>query len=320
MINLSVIIPIYNVENYIVRCVNSVQSSLYNFEIILVDDGSTDNSGVIADKLVENNSNVTVYHQKNKGLSAARNLGIKKAKGDYIGFLDSDDFVIEKAYDVMLAIGYENDLDVVLGNLVHLYDNHTTEIEKPYNDSAIGKIITGKKYHVTSTADGSYTSTAPQGIYKRNLFYEQHLFFREGILHEDELWKPQILYNSQKIMHLDLPFYMHYKRKGSITTKKDKTQNAFDYIKIVYELNDFFENASYTNEEKVILNNYLVNMYLKAYYVGKLHLKQFHFTSDFLFLEKHAASIENQIALVLLRQGGKYFHKMISLYPIIDLS
>ena len=95
-IKVSIIIPVYNVEKYLEECVNSIlNQKIKNYEIILVDDGSTDSSGEICDKMSANNQEITVIHQKNQGLSEARNSGIKKATGEYLMFVDSDDFINE---------------------------------------------------------------------------------------------------------------------------------------------------------------------------------------------------------------------------------
>ena len=102
---ISIIIPVYKVENYLERCVQSVLKQTYpNLEIILVDDGSPDNCGTICDNYANENSNVSVIHQKNQGISAARNNGMKVAKGDFFGFVDSDDIIEPDMYLSLIHI------------------------------------------------------------------------------------------------------------------------------------------------------------------------------------------------------------------------
>ena len=101
---ISIIVPVYNVEQYLERCVESLINQTYkNIEIILVDDGATDNSGQLCDELAQRDPRIVVYHKVNGGLSDARNYGIDKASGDYIGFIDSDDFIDDDMYEVLLS-------------------------------------------------------------------------------------------------------------------------------------------------------------------------------------------------------------------------
>ena len=110
----SVIIPVYNVEKYLEECIDSVLAQTYqNIEIILVDDGSTDSSGLICDRYAEKNTNISVIHQKNSGLSAARNSGLNKANGDYIYFLDSDDYISADAIEKLFSIAENDKSDIV---------------------------------------------------------------------------------------------------------------------------------------------------------------------------------------------------------------
>ena len=96
---ISVIVPVYNVESYLEKCVDSIRNQTYkNLEIILVDDGATDNSGVLCDKIAKKDDRIKVYHKENGGLSDARNYGVKKATGEFIGFVDSDDYIDIKSY------------------------------------------------------------------------------------------------------------------------------------------------------------------------------------------------------------------------------
>ena len=114
----SVIVPIYNVEAYLLRCVNSIKEQTYNnLEIILVDDGSTDSSGMIADSFAENYERIRVIHQKNGGLSAARNTGIDNTKTEYITFVDSDDYVDSNMYEVLLKNMDSKNADISIGGV-----------------------------------------------------------------------------------------------------------------------------------------------------------------------------------------------------------
>lgn len=114
MKKISIIVPVYNVERYIERCVESICQQTYtNTEIILVDDGSTDSSGKICDEIAVKDPRIRVIHQQNSGLSAARNAGLAVAKGEYIAFVDSDDYIAQEMYSVMIENMEKYDLDII---------------------------------------------------------------------------------------------------------------------------------------------------------------------------------------------------------------
>lgn len=116
----SVIVPVYNVEKYLARCVDSITSQTYeNLDIILVDDGSTDNSGRICGEYAKKDTRIRVIHQKNKGASAARNCGITAASGNYIGFIDSDDWIDKDMYELLVNTAIEHHADIVRCDTYH---------------------------------------------------------------------------------------------------------------------------------------------------------------------------------------------------------
>ena len=108
---ISVVIPVYNIEEYLERCVNSICAQTYpNLEILLVDDGSTDGSGALCDALAEKDTRIRVFHKVNGGSSSARNVGVAQARGDYIGFVDSDDYISENMYELLYEAIKKNDV------------------------------------------------------------------------------------------------------------------------------------------------------------------------------------------------------------------
>ncbi|MBP3703356.1 MAG: glycosyltransferase family 2 protein, partial [Lachnospiraceae bacterium] len=119
---ISVIIPVYNVEAYVGKCIKSVCRQTYEeLEIILIDDGSTDSSGKICDEWAENDNRIVVLHQENRGLSGARNAGLEKATGEYITFLDSDDYIAPMTYEEMLRAGKQFQADVTIVSFQKVY-------------------------------------------------------------------------------------------------------------------------------------------------------------------------------------------------------
>lgn len=122
---ISIIVPIYNVEKYLPKCIESIINQTYtDLEILLIDDGSTDNSGLICDKYASIDNRIRVIHKKNGGLSDARNVGLDICKGKYISFIDSDDYIELTMYEKMIKIMINQKVDIVSCNYNHIYNNN----------------------------------------------------------------------------------------------------------------------------------------------------------------------------------------------------
>ena len=192
---LSIIVPVYNVESYLSECIESVLNQIYpNYEMILIDDGSTDGSGVLCDELAAKDARIRVIHQENGGLSAARNTGIRNSTGDYILFLDSDDFLDPDATEELLSC-QSSGVDVLMG----LYRNYYTEQVRyePENSPAFLKmsgLVPIEQFMHTVPRDGQTSyMTAWRFVPQRDFLIENDLFFMKGILHEDEEWTQRML-------------------------------------------------------------------------------------------------------------------------------
>lgn len=131
-------------------------------------------------------------------------------------------------------------------------------------------------------------------IYKKEIISNNDLYFKKNLLHEDELWTPQVFLVAEKVMYLDFDFYMHYERKGSITQQADKTDNAKDLIKIVYELEEVFDSIENEKDQR-ISKDYLSMLYLNAVYIGKFHRKEFNHLIDKKFVIKNSYSMKNKL-------------------------
>ena len=197
-ISISVIIPIYNVENYIAECINSVISQTYtnNFECLLIDDCGTDNSiNIVKEIISQYKGNISfelIQHEKNKGLSAARNTGINKAKGKYIFFLDSDDWIYPQCLEKLVsAIEIEKDIDYAIGD----YHYDSTTIFPPL------KLKTGiyKDNILELYTQEMFYMMAWNKLYKTEFITQNNLTFKEGLLHEDVLWSFCCACHSTKI-------------------------------------------------------------------------------------------------------------------------
>ena len=222
-INVSVIVPVYNVEEYLPACIDSLlKQHGIQFEIILVDDGSTDHSGAIADQYAVQDNRIKVIHQKNGGASAARNAGLKVAQGEYIAFVDSDDWVKENSFCELYNKAINCQTDMILGNLLYFHPNEI--MYNPYNpvpEETRNMLFSGKESFVRWSETQSYIPMAVNYVYRRKFLERIQAQFEEGIMYEDELWTPIVLCQAQKVIAVDIDFYYYRQQESSVmfTTK-----------------------------------------------------------------------------------------------------
>lgn len=218
---ISVIIPVYNVEKYIERCVDSVKNqTLKEIEIILVDDGSKDNSGAICDSIAETDTRITVIHQQNMGPSEARNTGLKAAKGDYIGFIDGDDWIRNDFYEHLLNIARKEHADIVSC----LYKKARSQNNKNFlcfNEKIT--VLEGDSIlenFLASAIKGGITHVSCcSKIYRREMISGH--YFEKGITYsEDLIFNWEILNKAKKYVYTNYIGYFYYDNRDSITKKK----------------------------------------------------------------------------------------------------
>ena len=184
---LSIIVPVYNVEPYLRRCVDSLldQGEFSDYEIILIDDGSTDRSGEICEEYASTNEKVRVLHKENGGLSSARNAGLAAANGEYVLFVDSDDYLKTGCLAALLETAYQQNADIVCFNYAYVSDPYGYEINMVHTD--IGdQVLTGQNYLLLQLKNGTMQMTAWKNLYCRALLTKNGLCLREGYVHEDE--------------------------------------------------------------------------------------------------------------------------------------
>lgn len=271
MINntISVIVPIYNVEEYLPKCIESICNQSYkNLEIILVNDGSPDRCGEICEKYANKDNRIKVIHKTNGGLSDARNVGLRVAKGEYISFVDSDDYIEEESYEILIKNAVENNLDIVAANAWLTEDDHF--IHPLMKEKRISnEITTGVEYMCESIMQNSFHVCVWLNLYKKKLLIDNKLFFQKGLLHEDEEWTPRVFLEAERVKYIDYKFYMYVTRAGSITRSKDRSKNGMDILDTCYKLEKLYDNRL-TKKQKKIMNSYLLNLFLGAVYLGRL--------------------------------------------------
>lgn len=237
---ISVIVPVYNVENYLEKCLNSlVNQTLEEIEILVINDGSTDDSQKIIEVFQSKfPQKIKAFYKENGGLSDARNFGIDRASGNFLAFVDSDDYVSENMLQEMYDLAIKNEAEIVICNLqkVDEHGNVTQKLTQIPNLS--GKIDLEKNFSVFS--DLSYF--ACNKIFKRELFDGKK--FQKGMHFEDIELIPQILLQCKILAKTDAFHYQYLERSNSIS--KSHTERGLDILKSVENVEKAFENSMYS--------------------------------------------------------------------------
>lgn len=273
MIKLSIIVPVYNVEKYIIRCLESLKDLNISNEIIVVNDGSTDSSKKLAEEFKEKNpeENIIVITQENKGLSGARNTGLKEAKGEYISFIDSDDFIVKEKYEELVNRTIDENLDIGIGNAIYYYENENERNNEFFRNKNLKDYSAdaGIEWMKILSSRSSYRAEVWDDIYKREFLIKNNISFIPGRLHEDHMFTLNAFLKAERVKYFDLTFYNYVQRDNSIMTTK-KIKNYDDMKKNVDEMKDLYE--KYKDDER--LGNFfpeeLHNLYksvIEGYYI-----------------------------------------------------
>lgn len=255
----SVIVPVFNVEEYLVECLDSILTqSFEDFEIIIVDNGSTDNSFFIAEKYVENNSNIRLYHHPHGKLGGARNFGIKKSKAEFLMFVDSDDFLPEDALECLFRCTQEDDdLDVIVGNIVK-YKRNGIEYFKEF------EYIHKREQLLYGINDFHYlikSQTATNKLFRRSLLEKHNLLFPENLIHEDLYFTTIALIVSRKIKIIPNIVYYYRKFEQPSITSGDSEVIYFENRLEVLEKLDNYLLENDLLEYKEIIDFYKLNKF-----------------------------------------------------------
>lgn len=209
----SIIVPIYKVEPYLRRCLDSIVNQTYtNLEIILVDDDSPDGCPAICDEYAAKDNRVVVIHKDNGGLSDARNAGLNISKGDFISFVDSDDWIANSFIEVLLRSLQNNNADLSICSYIKTSSSFCNQIKVEYvQESLLSSIDATKKLW---SKDETAFVTAWGKISKRELW--NNIRFPKGMIHEDEYTSYKLLYSASKTVFIDIPLYFYFQRIDSI--------------------------------------------------------------------------------------------------------
>lgn len=256
-IKISVVVPVYNGEKYLSQCLDSLILQTYkNIEIICINDGSTDNTSVILNDFAQRDKRIKIINQENKGLSGARNTGIKYITGDYVHFVDADDFVSLCLYEKIVNIlkKEKRNIDIFLFNALLAYE---------YEPFEIRNIIVNFSYEDWIEPRGTYFKTIRKHkspmcgtmavwtkIYKTNFILDNNIRFPDGLIYEDRLFSAETFLATDDIYIIYDYLYFYRQQAGSLTSTLN--ENIFDVFEIarrvkqVYEKYDFFEQSKYS--------------------------------------------------------------------------
>lgn len=263
---ISIIVPVYNVEQYLRRCIDSlINQTLKEIEIILVDDGSTDSSGSICDEYEIKDNRIRVIHKNNRGLSHSRNIGIDIAKGKYILFVDSDDFIHPQMIEILYNTIIDNDADITICDFDRVYENTNVEFEKYENIQDINIYNNIEALNELYSKNVVKFVIAWNKLYKRELF--ENLRYKEGKIHEDEFIIHELLYRSNKVIHIHLSLYFYLQRQDSIMNSKFSVRRL-DGLDAYRERITFFK---YRNEKELFEK--AIFRYSKEFFIYYYKLK-----------------------------------------------
>lgn len=305
-IKVSIIIPVYNTECYLQECLESVLNQKYsNMEIICINDGSTDGSLDILKDYQENNENIKVINQKNAGLSAARNAGLKHFTGDFVFFLDSDDFLCnDEVIDTLVNCAINDNADIVIGGYIYYHDDSIKNTVYEINDKIANNVMSGLELLKIGIKKKLINSVVWNKLYKRKIIENE--FFINGFLYEDMEYTLRILSKCKRIRAINDKLINYRQRDNSIMSSKATLKNGIHYVeiakKIIEQMND---------EDKIFSTWVAICIYKSIKISFKLKKEQ-----RFLIIND-IKSINNLHKLLF--QSAYFKHKLFSLFLILYL-
>ncbi len=300
MCKFSFIIPVYNSEKFLEKCINSILMQTYNdYEIIVVDDGSNDNSSAICKNFSKKDNRIIYLNSNHKGVSNARNIAINNSKGEYIIFVDSDDYISHECLERINKLIDITRKDAYISNFETVIDKGTNRLL--YDRKLDGKIINGssmrkvQKYIIES----KIVFTVWRFIIKREIVVNNNLYFINGIVHEDEEWVVKMLNNIKNLYYIPFNYYNYRLHNNSITSRIN-LYNIYSYLEVSKLL------CQYAMEEKI---NYKRNFYL--YYSRKLGKYASKLLNDFVEIKRNG-KCKNILIYGASRCGKSTLAKTIS--------
>ena len=322
---ISIIVPVYNVEKYLKKCVYSILNQSYkNLEVILVNDGSTDNSGKICDELSREDSRIKVYHKDNGGLSDARNYGVAKANGEYVGFVDSDDYIDQYMYENLYKAIRKYNTQIAECGITRVYKNN--KLRPHYDGEEYSLVVDREGYLKEYLENRKVYGAAVCKLLSIDL--AKVLKFPDGKVYEDVFYTLELLKKVDKYTLISGNYYYYYIRGNSITTKTFSSRDM-DYIEIIDKIGEYTLNNYTKLKEKLFIRQgfaYLsifnqiiqLNDYRQipeySILIGKLK----NIRSNIIFNKLAPKSLK--IAIILLNINERLYKKFLKKYKKYEVN
>lgn len=312
----SIIVPVYNVEQYIDKCIRSILcQSYHNLEIIIIDDGSTDKSGYICDEFARQDERIIVYHQENKGVSFSRNIALDICKGDWILFVDSDDCINKSTVQECMAFIFERpELDIIHFDYQNIAEDRNINFSEDLRPNT--KYTKNNTEAILQCFNESGDIVVWNKMYKKVLFKQMR--FPIGKIHEDEFITYKLLYKANVVGYLDCPLYYYRIRKKSIM-RSDFNREKMVLIDAFEERIDFFKKNNELQLTEISIMQYYnilrtlyttMNCVSEEYKEERLKIRNIILKNRTLFLSNHYLSLGHKIILWML----KFSDKVLNIY------
>ncbi len=299
---ISVIIPVYNVEKYLRECVDSVLNQTYdNFEIILIDDGSTDSSGKICDEYAYNDARITVVHKENEGQSVARNIGIEYSSGDWLYFPDSDDYIAGDTFETLLKKAVTEKADIVIFD-AYSFSDDGSKVRQSYISKKDYPACSGKEMFSALQKNGDFHCPLWSMFYNGDFLRKSNIRMIPGIIYEDSVFGFQIMMQASRIAHERRTFYFRRYRSGSTMTQPEKRYRHFHSRCEVYRaVRDFCRENGFADKDYA--KEYIIRCAMNAVDTFRLVEKS----------EKGKCKNEFEIIKKEIKNDGYYDDKLLQL-------
>lgn len=264
---ISFVIPAYNVRNYIARCLDSILLQPFSdFEIIIIDDGSTDDTFAIIELYVKKSSLIRVFYQTNSGQGAARNFGLSQAQGDYVWFIDSDDWLVESVLPRIVQILNKFKPDVMVVNFEYTFENKSIVTTNQLPRHLVGKVINPKLESEDFSVVSCWSTPPWRFISRRQHLIEADIRFAVGVFYEDHPFAIKLMLTANNVYVDGNVSYAYYQRSSSTTKVNDK--KAFDFLEIRRQCLSLFNQFAVYDKLAPIVASYLAPAYFYSAHVA----------------------------------------------------
>jgi len=307
----SIIVPVYNVEAYLERCLISLGAQNYtSLEILLIDDGSTDKSGEICLRYSRQDVRFNYTKKENGGLSSARNLGLELATGEFVLFVDSDDFIDTDAVARLVEIMQGENLDILCTNYRVITDNKVSQglwLKNIYDE-----VATGEDYLYYTLKNNQYSSIVCDKMYRLEYLNEFGFKFMDGITHEDEHFTPRVMLHARRVKYENMMFYNYVKRENSLSSPPNFNRNYQDILKVVYGLERYVHTncqaISVRTKQSVL--NLLAGIYVNYFAKNIRNIKNVRRDVDYRFLLRNVYKTRTRIKVLLFILAPRIYARL----------